>query len=260
MPNAAFLGQVRLRRPSLSLSLSLGQSTPGGTPMAPGVPATGAPGAPAAGQPVQLTQEQIQKLLQQQAAQGGGGGGGGGMAVMPQASQGNAQQYLIQHGALLEVMISAPPSVADAMRAAGQTPPAPQKVVLMVDTGASISGVRDSVASAVGLTPTGSVQVGGVAGTQNSSIYAAKIALPKYNINFDTVQIAGFQLPGQQDIDGLLGRDMLEKMNLVYSGIAGDFTLQAAAGASDNTWSVVGMGVLAVGAFASLFWLAKGAR
>lgn len=259
MPNAAFLGQVRLRRPFL------GQSTPGGTPMAPGVPSSaGAPppaGALAAGQPMQITQEQLQQLLQQQAAQGGGGGGGGGgMAVMPQQAQGNASQYLIQHGALLEVMISAPPSVADAMRAAGQTVPPPQKVVLMVDTGASISGVRDSVAAAAGLTATGSVQVGGVAGTQNSSIYAAKIALPKYNINFDTVQIAGFQLPGQQDIDGLLGRDMLEKMNLVYNGIGGDFTLMSAPGASDNTWSVVGMGVLAVGAFASLFWLAKGAR
>lgn len=254
MMKHAFLGQVRMRR--------MGQSTPGGTPMSPGVPSSDA-GAPAAGQPMQISQEQLQQLLQQQQAGAGAGAGAGlpagGFAQMPAEQPGNSA-YLVQHGALVEVLISAPDSVVAAMKAQGQTAPAPQKVVLMVDTGASITGIRDSVAVAAGLTATGSVQVGGVAGTQNSAIYAAKLAFPKYNINFDAVQIAGFQLPGQQDIDGLMGRDLLEKLNLVYNGPAGDFTFQSAPGEGGSVLSTIAAGALAVAAFGSLFWLAKGAR
>jgi hypothetical protein len=242
MMKHAFLGQVRLR--------GMGQSTPASTPTNPIVPASGA------GQPTQISQEQLQQLLQQQAAQGGGGYS---PATMPQ-NQAGGPAYLVQHGALVEVMISAPDSVVSAMKAQGQTPPPPQKVVLMVDTGASISGIRDSVATAAGLTATGSVQVGGVAGTQNSAIYAAKFALPKYNIDFDAVQVAGFQLPGQQDIDGLLGRDLLEKLTLVYSGPSGEFQFQAAPGEGGSVLSTVAAGGIVLAAFGSLFWLATGAR
>jgi len=245
MMKQTFLGSVRLR--------GMGQSTPPAPSSTPGA-------TPASGQPIQITPEQLQQLLQQQGAGGGGIPAGGG-AQMPQNQPGNST-FLVQHGALVEVMISAPDSVVSAMKAQGQSAPPPQKAVLMVDTGASISGVRDSVATGAGLTATGSVQVGGVAGTQNSAIYAAKFSLPKYNIDFDAVQIAGFQLPGQQDIDGLLGRDLLEKLTLVYSGPTGDFNFQPAPGqgGGSSTLSMVAMGGLALAAFGSLFWLATGSR
>jgi hypothetical protein len=238
--NPNFLGQVRLQQ-----AHRLGQA-----------PA----GAPATDGPIQITPEQLQQLLAQQGAQGGGAGLPAGFQGPQMPDQSGGPTFLVQHGALVEVMISAPDSVVAAMKAQGQAVPPAQKVVLMVDTGASITGIRDSVAVAAGLTATGSVQVGGVAGTQNSAIYAAKLSLPKYNIDFDAVQIAGFQLPGQQDIDGLLGRDLLEKLTLVYNGPTGDFSFQSPPGEGGNPLSLIAAGALVVAAFGSLFWVATGAR
>jgi aspartyl protease len=195
-----------------------------------------------------MSPEQIQTLMQAQGAQPG---------FAPGMPAGESKRFLLQHGALVEVMISSPPSAAGAMEAAGQAPGAPQKLVLMVDTGASITGVRDSVATSLGLVATSSVQVGGVAGTQTAAIYAAKIEMPKYNVTFDAVQIAGFQLPGQEAIDGLMGRDMLEKLVLLYNGPEGTFAFQGGTPESVSPMSTIAAGAIAALAFGSLLFLGK---
>lgn len=197
------------------------------------------------GSPIQISPEQLQQLIQSGAVPADGSVGSPQYNVAQNASQPISD--LVRNGAIVEVQISAP-----------QGGGAPQTVHLMIDTGASITGIRDSVASAAGLVATDSVQVGGVAGTQTSAIYGAKLAIPKYNINFDAVQIAGFQLPGQQDIDGLLGRDLLQKMLLTYSGLDGTFNLASTpgeGGTSVDLLSMIAMGVLSVGAFGSAVYL-----
>jgi hypothetical protein len=255
---AAFMGRNPVRLVRLAAAVTPA-TTPVDAPLSTN-PLPDAGGVNAAQQPIELTQEQLQQLLSQQGAAGSQvptSDPSGGSAARPPGAQ--DVQTLIRHGAIVEVEISAPPAQVSA---GGQALPT-QKVRLMVDTGASITGVRDSVAAAAGLIATDSVQVGGVAGTQTSAIYGAKISLPKYNINFDAVQIAGFQLPGQHDIDGLMGRDLLQKMQLTYVGYAGAFDLKSIPGEVSSTadiLSLVAMGGVALAAFGSLFWFGKTSR
>lgn len=209
------------------------------------------------GQQIQLTPEQIQQLIQAQASQGGGGG----VQMMPQQQTMDAATTLVRNGAIVEMVLTVPASIADAMKAQGQTIPEPKKVRMMVDTGASISGVKDEFATAAGLQATDSVQIGGVVGTETRPVYAARLELPTDNMTFDPIEIVGMPLPGQMQIDGLLGRDFLKRASLVYSGPQGTFDIQPPAGdIEQDPLSVIIAGSLALAAFGSLFWLARGAR
>lgn len=222
-----FLGQVPMRR-------GLGQGS--------------------GGQTIQVTPEQLQKLIQAQ------GGAGGGLQAMPQPQLGPVEK-LIRSGAIVMMTLSVPDSVAESLRSQGQPVPEPQKVRMLIDTGASISGVKDEFAQAAGLTATDSVQIGGVVGSETRAIYAAKLHLDDDAMSFDPIQIAGIPLPGQTEIDGLLGRDILAKANLMYTGPSGSFDILPPPGeASMDPWSAIGAGAVALVAFGSLFWLGRGSR
>ena len=211
------------------------------------------------GQTIQLTPEQLQQLIQAQASQGGGGG-----IQMTAPGQGqtiDAATTLVRNGAIVEMMLTVPASSADALKAQGQTIPEPKRVRMMVDTGASISGVKDEFATAAGLQATDSVQIGGVVGTETRPVYAARLVLTSDNMTFDPIEIVGLPLPGQTEIDGLLGRDFLKRASLVYSGSQGTFDIQPPAGdIEQDPWSIIGASVVALAAFGSLFWIAKKAR
>lgn len=151
------------------------------------------------------------------------------------------------HGALVKVKVL-PPAGSQGM---------PQDAVAMIDTGASISGVLPQIAQAAGLVQTSSVRIGGVVGSEERPIYAAALELPEYKISFDAIAIAGVDLP-QQDIQFLIGRDMLKRMNLLYKGPETKFDLASPQPA--GLLSLIMTGGVAALAFGSLFFLAKGAR
>lgn len=136
----------------------------------------------------------------------------------------NAVEKLRQDGAIVNVQIQVPASLAQQMQASGQPIPPPQVVRAMVDTGASISTVTDAVATAAGLQQVGSVPIGGVGGMSTRPIYSAYFGLPDYQISVDPIEIAGVSLPvGQFDV--LLGRDVLKALMLTYTGPHGLFAL-----------------------------------
>lgn len=216
----------------------------------------------ASGQQIQLTPEQLKALMEQGGMSPGvqsgvpTGAGAGGMQYQ-QPSMGPADT-LVRNGAIVQMTIQVPTAMADAMKAAGQTVPEPRAIRMMVDTGASISGVKDEFATGVGLQATDSVQIGGVTGVDTRAVYAAKLVLPEDNMEFDPIEIVGMALPGQTEIDGLLGRDFLKRANLVYVGPTGSFDIQAPAGSeATSPWSLIGAGALGLAAFASLFWIAR---
>lgn len=124
-------------------------------------------------------------------------------------------EKLRHDGALVTVLIGTPASVG------GGTP---QTVKAMVDTGASISTVTDAVATAAGLKPHSSIQVGGVGGTSERPVYAASLTLPEYGTTVDPVEIAGVSLP-LPGVDMLVGRDVLRVLRLDWRGGAGAFLL-----------------------------------
>lgn len=143
---------------------------------------------------------------------------------------------LARDGAVLQVQVS---------NLAGGTP---QTVRGLIDTGASISGVRPQVAQAAGLIQTGSVEVSGVTGTEKRPVYAAGVGLPEYGVSFEAVELAGLQLPSQ-DLHFLLGRDILKDLVLTYHGSSGSVELRD--GGTDLT-TLLAAGGIALGALAVL--------
>lgn len=121
-------------------------------------------------------------------------------------------QQLAQNGAILKVQIANP---------SGGTP---VDLMAMIDTGASITTMIDSVAQRAGLQQTGQTQLGGVGGVQMSAIYAAAVSMPDYGVNLSPVQVATIPggLPG---VDMLIGRDILMGMTMTYEGGQGSFSL-----------------------------------
>jgi predicted aspartyl protease len=133
-------------------------------------------------------------------------------------------ELLRQQGAIVDVEVGPPASIAAAMREKGQTPPARQIVKGLVDTGASISTVDEGIAVSAGLQPTGTVELGGVGGSAQRTVYAARFGLPQYGVEFDPIEIAGVSI-AFAPIQVLIGRDVLKRLQLDYSGPEGAFAL-----------------------------------
>lgn len=133
-------------------------------------------------------------------------------------------EKLRQDGARVNVQIAVPASYAKQLTDAGQPVPPPQVVKAMIDSGASISTVSDSVAAAAGLQQVGSVPIGGVGGTSTRPIYSASFGVPDYNVTLDPIEIAGVSLP-VGGFEVLLGRDVLRSLEFDYTGPHGAFLL-----------------------------------
>lgn len=141
---------------------------------------------------------------------------------------GDLAETLRRQGAVVEVEIAAPASASQAATPPGQT------VRALIDTGASISTVEEGIAASAGLVPTGTVQLGGVGGSGQRTVYAAAVALPAYGVRFDPIEVAGVSVP-MPGIQMLLGRDMLKRLRLDYTGPAGVFALEETDQAAPGT-------------------------
>jgi hypothetical protein len=135
-------------------------------------------------------------------------------------------QNLVLHGARLTIEIGVPDSVIDYYKNRGQKAPQRIRATALIDSGASISGVKPSVAQRAGLSQTRSVGVSGVIGTEMRPVYTASVILPDYDIHLDAMDLAGVELE-QQGVDVLLGRDTMRHFTLVYEGRSGTFNLQS---------------------------------
>lgn len=184
--------------------------------------------------------------------------------VLP-APQLSPVEKLRRDGALLQVQVAIPAALAQQMKANGQTVPPPQTAVGMIDTGASISTISEAIASAAGLQTTGSVPISGVGGTSERPVMSASIGLPEYNVTVDPIEIVAVSInaPG---FEILIGRDILQALELKYTGSHGIFSLTqdaenvpgaavaAPSGLGTGTW--VALGVLGAGALGAGLWAA----
>lgn len=133
-------------------------------------------------------------------------------------------ERLRQDGAIVNIQIQVPASLAQQLEAQGKPVPPPQVVKGMIDTGASISTVADEVASAAGLQQVGSVPIGGVGGMSTRPIYSAYFGMPDYSVAVDPIEVAGVSLP-VGGFQVLVGRDVLKALELTYTGPHGIFAL-----------------------------------
>jgi predicted aspartyl protease len=138
-------------------------------------------------------------------------------AGFPAAGPANAVDQLMADGAIVQVTLTKP-----AAGGAGT----PVTLNAMIDTGASISTVQDSVAQRAGLQQTGSTQLSGVGGVQTSPIYAASLAIPEFGVTVDAIEVASVQNPFP-GVEMLLGRDLLRNLSLEYHGLQGQFALKS---------------------------------
>ncbi len=133
---------------------------------------------------------------------------------------------LQSEGPVIDVTLGLGAAAQTALTQAGQQPPTPASASLLVDTGASNSMVQEGVLAPLGLHPVGTVGVN----TPTSQgvpcgLYSVRLTLP-HGQYLDTTVIqappSGFQ---GQNIDGVIGRDVLHWAILIYMGQRAQFTL-----------------------------------
>lgn len=145
---------------------------------------------------------------------------------MPSITVGNSQA-----GPILNILIGPSIQLQQVLAAAGAPVPAPINGVFLVDTGASLTVVDASIIAPLRLNPTGTVMC--------HTPSTAGIAVPMYQYDLmifmpgavhnqgwliDSIPVTASSFAGQA-IDGLIGRDIIDRGLLVYNGHAGHFTL-----------------------------------
>jgi hypothetical protein len=135
-------------------------------------------------------------------------------------------EQLRVRGAALQVEITVPSMLANVLQRTQKTPlPAPQVGMALIDTGASITAVEETILQGLGLTATSAIQVAVPGGRASRPLYACDITLPGTPIPtllFNSV--VGTEL-ATLGFSALIGRDVLRHFQLVYNGAEGFWTL-----------------------------------
>lgn len=127
---------------------------------------------------------------------------------------------------MIDVSIGLTGAAQQALTQANQPIPSPVAVSLQVDTGASRTMLKDGVLSTLSLHPVGTIGVN----TPTSQgircgLYAVRLTLPHGGYLDATVIQAPPSGFAGQNIDGVVGRDVLSYAILIYMGQRGQFTL-----------------------------------
>jgi predicted aspartyl protease len=132
-------------------------------------------------------------------------------------------------GPIFEFYVGVTEARRAALVAAGQPVPSWVKARLLIDSGASSTCLDPSIIQPLGLTPTGSTSV------QTPSTNGVPHQMMMYDVQlvvlhtlqsrfFDALAVMECGL-ASQGIDGLLGRDVLEKCVFIINGEEGSMTL-----------------------------------
>lgn len=126
-------------------------------------------------------------------------------------------------GPVVDVQIAVNKEVETGLREAGQTVPAPYVALAMIDTGASLTVIREGLAQDLGLQPTGVRRVHTPSDMNvRCHEYVVRLLFPN-DIMFE-IDVVEAPLKGQH-IDCLVGRDLLARGVLIYIGPDNLFTL-----------------------------------
>jgi hypothetical protein len=149
-----------------------------------------------------------------------------GAARRPSLGEGFAEvaEQLRKRGPILPVQIGIPSALAAQMQAQGQTPPPPEEIPALIDTGASITAINVATAQRLGLQATGSIQIGGANGVADQPLFAAMVRIPDPFVEWDPMTLAGSNLTGVP-FEILIGRNVLCNMTFSYDGKSGRFSL-----------------------------------
>ena len=138
---------------------------------------------------------------------------------------------ILASGALIEVRVGLSDARRRALQRQGRQVPPPAKVTLLIDTGASMSLVDEAVMRTLQLTPTSatsyhSSSTNGIA--QQCDVYDVSMVLggqaTANSLRIDPLAVMATAFINHP-FDGLLGRDVLAKLQMGWSGPSQSLTL-----------------------------------
>lgn len=138
-------------------------------------------------------------------------------------------EFLAGAGACLQVEVNLPQLLIEFLSEQGKPIPAPSTGMALIDTGASMTCVDESVFITLGINAIGLISLGTAAGPVQRPIFPAKVAFPEPKLVVDLSRVVAVDLRGQniQDVPliALVGRDILRHCQFIYDGSGGFFTL-----------------------------------
>ena len=132
-------------------------------------------------------------------------------------------------GAVLQVEVNIPQPLIELLGQQGKPIPTPAIGMALIDTGASMTCVDESVLATLGINAIGLVSLGTAAGTVQRPLFPARVAFPEPKLVVDLSRVVAVDLRGQaiqgMPLIALVGRDILRFCQLIYDGSGGFFTM-----------------------------------
>lgn len=131
---------------------------------------------------------------------------------------------LIHRGPLVEVLVAVSVEEEDRRSGQGRVAPAPVPIVALIDTGASVSAIPESVVRSLGLDQRSVMVVEGYDGVaRRHPVYDVRFVSTQGSVAMKVRPIA-IEDPGRP-IESIIGRDALAQCLLRYDGFHGRFDL-----------------------------------
>ena len=133
---------------------------------------------------------------------------------------------LVREGPTISVIVRPSTAFLSASKEGEGAPEVPSvRSLMLVDTGASGSAVDHEVIAMLGLQPTGAISIATPSHDHHDVLtYDIDLIIEENQFHLPDVPVFATGLKNQ-GISGLIGRDVLKHMLLVYNGYSGDFTL-----------------------------------
>ena len=137
--------------------------------------------------------------------------------------------FLAGAGPALQVEVNLPQPLIEFLSEQGKSIPAPSTGIALIDTGASMTCVDESVLAKLGINAVGLVSLGTAAGYVQRPLFPAKVTFPEPKLIVDLSRVVAVDLHGQTimklPLIALVGRDILRMCQFIYDGSGGFFTL-----------------------------------
>jgi hypothetical protein len=132
-------------------------------------------------------------------------------------------------GPLLSVRISISGQDEKALLANGKTLPNPVDIMVMVDTGATVSMFKPKVFKALGVNSFGSTRITTAKTIEQSGIHNISILFMSHdeqqNFGFQNFHAREMSFDHITEFDGVIGRDILKFCTFTYNGKTNTYTL-----------------------------------
>ena len=131
-------------------------------------------------------------------------------------------------GSVIEVLVSPSQAYISSLPEEERKAVRPLKASLLIDTGASCTMIDPRIIDQLDIRPHSVTSISTPSSASHQvPVYAVNIGIPGIMFNLPDVPVVSNTLAPQQ-IDGLLGRDILSQCLFIYNGKNGDFTIALA--------------------------------